>query len=165
MIEQGKVTLLEDTIYLCEKIEDGVAYLKRVGGDKRGRYKKMKAILVPYLDENNVMIEPKPLKISRKKMKRFDFMKRVRDEIDGDFSISHDLAYCISEWLDTVVRQLTLTAMETATKRGDKTIDAGHWYWLQLSPEQGEGIYISENREFANDYKRYLDNGGEDQYV
>jgi acetoin utilization deacetylase AcuC-like enzyme len=158
MIEQGKVTLLGDSIYLCEKIEDGMAYLKKVGDEKRGRYRKMGVELVPYLDEKNELVTPKPRKISRKKMQRFHYMKWIKEAIDEEMSVSHDLSYFVSEWLENLMMDFALLAQHNAEIRGDDTITAAHWYWWDLPPEQGEGFF-EENRQTAKSYKEYLENG------
>ena len=82
MIEVGQMTLIEAIPYNCVKIEGSVAFLQRVGEDKRGRYKKMDVKLVPYVDENNQIVIPKPPPMNRKKMTRFHFMKVIKEEVD-----------------------------------------------------------------------------------
>ena len=147
------MTLIGHLPYTCVKIESGMAYLKVAGDEQRGRYKKMEAILDPYVDEKGELIVPKPPPVSRKKMLRFNFMKAVRDEVE--LPVSHDLAYCIAEHLEHIVSQLASIAESNALEKGHDRITAAHWYWLDLAPGQGKGYWI-ENRDHSNDYKNHL---------
>jgi len=147
------MTLIGHLPYLCVKIEGGVAYLKVAGDEQRGRYKKMDAILVPYVDEKGELIVPKPPPVSRKKMLRFNFLKVVKDEVE--LPLSNDLAYCIAEHLEHLVSQLAMKAESNANEKGHDRITAAHWYWLDLGPEQGKG-YWKEQRELSMEYKNYL---------
>ena len=81
MIKEGSMTLLGDLPYTCVKIENGVAFLQRVGEDRRGRYRKMDAKLVPFVNEKNELVIPKPPPVNRKRMTRFHFMKLIKEEV------------------------------------------------------------------------------------
>jgi len=147
------MTLIEAIPYTCVKIEGSVAFLQRVGEDKRGRFKKMDAKLVPYVDENNQLVTPKPPPMNRKKMTRFHYMKVIKEEID--IPVSHDLAYFIAEQLDTLIRDLAIKAQQNAQYRDDDRITPNHWYNLQLGMHQGDGYWPS-HKEIAKEYKEYL---------
>ena len=88
MIEIGSMTLIEAIPYTCVKIEGSVAFLQRVGEDKRGRFKKMDAKLVPYVDENNQLVIPKPPPMNRKKMTRFHYMKAISEDAQVHISVA-----------------------------------------------------------------------------
>ena len=122
MIKEGQMTLIEATPYNCVKIAGSVAFLQRVGEDKRGRFKKMDVKLVPYVDENNQIVIPKPPPMNRKKMTRFHFMKVIKDEIE--LPVSHDLAYFVAEQLESFVSQLAICAEKNARELGHKRSQA-----------------------------------------
>ena len=147
------MTLLDAIPYHCVKIEGRMAFLKRVGDEKRGRFKKMDAKLVPYVDEKGEPIVPKPPPVNRKRMTRFHYMKVIKECIE--LPISHDLAYYVAEHLESIVSALADRAEVNARNNGDDRITSAHWYWLELSPEQGYGKWIN-NIEYAKDYKEYL---------
>ena len=153
MIEEGKLTLLGIVPYDCVKIENGVAYLKKVGDETRGRFKKMDAVLVPYFDEEKGLIVPKKSLPSRKKMLRFHYLKAIKEEVD--LPLSNDLAYFVAEQLDTIIRDLAAKAQQNAEYRNDSRITPNHWYNLQLGMHQGDG-YWPIHRELAKEYKEYL---------
>jgi|TARA_R100000479_G_scaffold175140_3_gene125320 hypothetical protein len=153
LIKAGSMTLIDAIPYNCVKIEGKVAYLKRVGDETRGRFKKMDAKLVPYVNEKDELIVPKPPPVNRKRMSRFHFMKVIKEATD--LPLSHDLAYYVAEHLESLVYTLAAKAEDNAIMHGDDRITAAHWYHLQLSPQQGNGKW-EENREFAKDYKEHL---------
>jgi hypothetical protein len=130
-----------------------MAFLKRVGDEKRGRFKKMNAKLVPYVDEKGELIVPKPPPVSRKKMTRFHYMKVIKDEVD--LPLSHDLAYFVAEHLEHLITGLAVIAEDNAKRMGHDRITSNHWYNFQLGPQQGVG-YWPEHKEYAKDYKQYL---------
>ena len=130
-----------------------MAYLKKVGEEQRGRFKKMDAELVPYMDENNVLITPKPPPVSRKRMTRFHYMKVIKDEVE--LPLSHDIAYYVAEHLDHIVRQLAVRAEDNAKMHGDDRITSAHWYWLDLGIGVGVGKWPNQVT-YAKDYKDYL---------
>ena len=146
------MTLIEAIPYMCVKIEGSVAFLQRVGEDKRGRLKKMDVKLVPYIKDNKIVI-PLPPPVNRKKLTRFHYMKIIKEEID--LPVSNDLAYFIAEQLDTLIRDLAVKAQQNAQYRDCDRITPNHWYNLQLGMHQGDG-YWSSHREIAKDYKHYL---------
>lgn len=153
MIKEGQMTLIEATPYNCVKIEGSVAFLQRVGEDKRGRFRKMDVKLVPYIDENNQIVVPKPPPMNRKKMTRFHFMKVIKDEVD--LPVSHDLAYFVAEQLESFVSQLAICAEKNAKELGHNRITSAHWYGFNLNMHQGYG-YWPDHVEAAKDYKLYL---------
>jgi hypothetical protein len=155
VITVGSMTLLDHLPYTCIKIEDGVAYLKKVGEESRGRYRKMDVKLVPFVDEKNQLITPKPPPVNRKRMTRFHYMKTIKEQVD--MPISHDLAYIVAEHLESLVMMLADRAETNAEEAGDDRITAAHWYWLELEKHEGFGKW-PENRELAKDYKMYLRN-------
>ena len=53
MIKAGSMTLIDAIPYNCVKVEDGVAFLKKVGDESRGRFKKMRVELCPFVNEKN----------------------------------------------------------------------------------------------------------------
>ena len=146
------MTLLGDLPYTCVKIESGVAFLQRVGEDRRGRYRKMDAKLVPFVNEKNELVIPKPPPVNRKRMTRFHFMKLIKEEVE--LPISHDLAYYVAEWLETLVSNAALEAENNATVIGDERITAAHW--PPSSDLGNQSGYWEDNREWAKDYKQYL---------
>lgn len=149
------MTLLEHTPYICIKIESGVAHLKKVGDETRGRFRKMDAKLVPYLDEKGKLIVPKPPPVNRKRMLRFHFMKVIKEEVD--LPVSHDLAYFVAEWLSDLVMFGAHEAENNALRRGDVKITSAHWPPNRdLSNQQG---YWEQNKDYAKDYKQYLKEG------
>ena len=155
MIKEGSMTLLEHQPYICIKIEHGVAHLKKVGDETRGRFRKMDAILVPYLDEKGKLIVPKPPPVNRKRMVRFHFMKVIKEEVD--MPVSHDLAYFVAEWLADLVMSGAHEAENNALRRGDVKITSAHWPPNRdLSNQQG---YWEQNKDYAKDYKQYLQEG------
>lgn len=146
------MTLLEHMPYICIKIESGVAHLKKVGDETRGRFRKMEANLVPYLDEKGKLIVPKPPPVNRKRMLRFHFMKVIKEEVD--LPVSHDLAYFVAEWLSDLVMFGAHEAENNALRRGDDKITSAHWPPnRELSNQRG---YWEQNKEYAKDYKQYL---------
>lgn len=152
MIKEGSMTLLDHIPYNCVKIEGNTAFLKRVGDETRGRFRKMDARLVPFVDEKNELIVPKPLPVNRKRMARFHFMKVIKEEVD--LPLSHDLAYFVAEWLETLVINTAGDAEYNAKERGDDRITAAHWCPnTNLGNQEG---FWPENREYAKDYKEYL---------
>lgn len=153
MITEGAITLIDQLPYTCIKVEEGVAFLKRVGDENRGRFKRMDAKFVPYLNKEKKLIVPEIPPLSRRKMERFHYMKAIKEEID--LPISHDLSYFVAEHIDHLVRQLAEKAEINANMKGDKRITSAHWYWLDLTPEGGHGFW-PDHVEFAKDYKEYL---------
>jgi len=153
MIKPNTMTLIGDTPYNCIKIEDNMAYLKKVGEESRGRFKVMKVELVPYVDENGLLVIPKPKPASRKRMTRFHYMQVIKDEVG--LPLSHDLAYFVAEQLDSIIRDLAAKAQQNAEYRNDSRITSAHWYNLQLGMHQGNGYWPS-HIEHAKDYKEYL---------
>tara|TARA_R110002020_G_scaffold42162_3_gene123834 strand:+ start:3480 stop:3947 length:468 start_codon:yes stop_codon:yes gene_type:complete len=152
VIKEGSMTLLEHMPYICIKIESGVAHLKKVGDETRGRFRKMEANLVPYLDEKGKLIVPKPPPVNRKRMLRFHFMKVIKEEVD--LPVSHDLAYFVAEWLSDLVMFGAHEAENNALRRGDDKITSAHWPPnRELSNQRG---YWEQNKEYAKDYKQYL---------
>ena len=146
------MTLIEHLPYTCVKIEDGVAFLKRVGEENRGRFKKMDAKLVPFVNEKNELVIPKPPPVNRKRMARFHFMKVIKEEVE--LPVSHDLAYFVAEWLFELVSNAALEAEKNAAIRDDKRITAAHW-----PPNRNLGNqtgYWPDNPEWAKEFKEYL---------
>ena len=132
-----------------------MAHLKKVGDETRGRFRKMDAILVPYLDEKGKLIVPKPPPVNRKRMVRFHFMKVIKEEVD--MPVSHDLAYFVAEWLADLVMSGAHEAENNALRRGDVKITSAHWPPNRdLSNQQG---YWEQNKDYAKDYKQYLQEG------
>lgn len=152
MIIANTMTLIGEIPYNCVKIEDNMAYLKKVGEESRGRFKVMPVDMVPYVIDGKLII-PKPKPASRKRMTRFHYMKVIKEEVD--LPLSHDLAYFIAEQLDTLVRNLAGKAQQNAEYRDDDRITSAHWYNLQLGLHQGDGYWPS-HVEYAKDYKEYL---------
>ena len=153
MIKEGSMTLIDAIPYNCVKIEGNMAYLKRAGDETRGRFKKMEAKMVPYVDDNGTLVVPKPPPVNRKRLSRFHFVKVIKEATE--LPLSHDLAYYVADHLEGLVYSLASRAEENAIQNGDSRITAAHWYHLQLSPQQGYGKW-DENREFAKEYKKYL---------
>ena len=153
MIKDGMFTIIDLKPYRCVKIEAGVAYFQSATDETRGRLREMPVELAPYFDENGDIVNPAKPSITRKRLKRFDFMKAVKEETE--MSLSHDLAYFIAEHLDNLVRQMTMNAELNAISRGDERITSAHWYWLDIPISGGEG-YWPNNVEMAKDYKKYL---------
>ena len=76
----------------------------------------------------------------------------IKEEVE--LPISHDLAYYVAEWLETLVSNAALEAENNATVRGDERITAAHWPpSTDLGNQSG---YWEDNREWAKDYKQYL---------
>jgi hypothetical protein len=153
MIKEGMFTIIDLKPYRCVKIEAGVAFFQSATDETRGRLKEIPVELAPYFDEKGDIVNPAKPSITRKRLKRFDFMKAVKEETE--MSLSHDLAYFIAEHLDNLVRQLALNAESNAKKNGDERITSAHWYWLDIPVNSGEG-YWPNNVEIAKDYKKYL---------
>lgn len=153
MIAEGDITLIDNLPYNCIKIEGGTAFLKMVGEEKRGRFRKMDVKMVPYLDENKNLIVPKAKPFSRRRMLRFDYMKVIKENVN--MGVSHDLPYWIAEWLENLVIQLADKAEQNAIDSKSRTINAGHWYWFEVGPTEGLGHW-PQQVEYAKDYKEYL---------
>tara|TARA_R110000787_G_C13426876_1_gene445305 strand:- start:2244 stop:2717 length:474 start_codon:yes stop_codon:yes gene_type:complete len=154
MIEVGAMTLIGEIPYTCVKIEGKMAYMQRVGDNKKGRYKTMPALLVPYIRDNEIFIPP-PLPVNRKRLTRLHYMKIIKDEVT--LPISNDLAFFVAEQLENYIAQLAICAEKNAKMQGHKRITASHWYAFNLSPHQGHG-YWPTHVEIAKDYKDYLRN-------
>jgi len=153
MIAEGDITLINNLPYNCVKIESGTAFLKMVGDEKRGRFRKMDVKKVPYLDENKKLIVPKTIPFSRRRMLRFDYMKVIKENVN--MGVSHDLSYWVAEWLENLVVQLAYKAEQNAIDSKSRTINSGHWYWFEVGPTEGLGYWPSQV-EYAKDYKEYL---------
>ena len=153
MIKEGMFTIIALKPYRCVKIEAGVAFFQSATDETRGRLKEIPVELAPYFDENGDIVNPAKPSMTRKRLKRFDFMRVVKEETE--MSLSHDLAYFIAEHLDNLVRQMTMNAELNAISRGDERITSAHWYWLDIPVSGGEG-YWPNNVEMAKDYKKYL---------
>jgi len=153
LIKAGSMTLIDAIPYNCVKIVDNMAYLKRAGDETRGRFKRMNAKMVPYVDDNGTLVVPKAPPINRKRLSRFHFVKVIKEATE--LPISHDLAYYVADHLEAIVHTLAGRAEENAIEHGDKRITAAHWYYLDLAPQQGYGKW-EENREYAKEYKTYL---------
>jgi hypothetical protein len=152
VIKAGSMTLLDAIPYSCIKVEDGMAYLKRVGDENRGRFKKVAIEICPYVNEKNEYVIPKPPPVNRKRMARFHFMKVIKEEIE--LSVSHDLAYFVAEWLHDIVSCAALEAERNANDRNDERITAAHWPPNKnLGNQRG---YWPQNPEWAKEYKEYL---------
>jgi len=158
VIKAGSMTLIDAIPYNCVKVEDGVAFLKRVGDESRGRFKKVRVELCPFVNEKNEYIVPTPPPVNRKRMTRFHFMKIIKEEVE--LPVSHDLAYFVAEWLETIVSVTALNAEHNATIRGDDRITAAHW--PPNTKIHNQDGFWSENREYAKDYKQYLKEKNED---
>lgn len=130
-----------------------MAYFQSATDETRGRLREIPVELAPYFDKNGDIVNPAKPSITRKRLKRFDFMKAVKEETE--MSLSHDLAYFIAEHLDNLVRQLALNAESNAKRNGDERITSAHWYWLDIPIHCGEG-YWPNNIEIAKDYKKYM---------
>ena len=156
MIEECKMTLLDSLPYICEKIEGSTAFLKRVGEERRCRFRKMPSKMVPYFDEKGEFIVPLPPPVNRKRMVRFHYIKTIKEEVE--LPLSHDLAYFVAEWLEELVMSAAHAAEHNAIVRGDNRITAAHWPPnTDLGNQDG---YWEQNREYAKDYKEYLKEGG-----
>ena len=158
MIKAGSMTLIDAIPYNCVKVEDGVAFLKRVGDESRGRFKKVRVELCPFVNEKNEYIVPTPPPVNRKRMTRFHFMKIIKEEVE--LPVSHDLAYFVAEWLEDIVSNAAMEAQINAEVRNDERITAAHWPPNRdLGNQSG---YWEGNREWAKDYKQYLKEKNED---
>ena len=153
MIKEGQFTIIDLKPYRCVKIEDGMAFFQSATDETRGRLRQIEVEFAPYFGENGDLVIPKKRSITRKRLKRFDYMKVVKEETE--MSLSHDLTYFIAEHLDNMVRQLAMNAESNAKRNGDKRITSAHWYWLDIPIHAGEG-YWPNNIEIAKDYKEYL---------
>ena len=141
MIKEGSMTLIDAIPYNCIKIENGMAFLKRVGDEQRGRFKKMNAKLVPFVNDEGGFTIPKPPPINRKKLSRFHFMKVIKEEVE--LPLSHDLAYYVAEHLESLVGHLANKAERNALEHGHDRITSAHWYWLEMLPSQGRGFGLT----------------------
>tara|TARA_Y100000361_G_C11109942_1_gene316993 strand:+ start:498 stop:971 length:474 start_codon:yes stop_codon:yes gene_type:complete len=157
VIKAGSMTLIDAIPYSCIKVEHGMAYLKKVGDENRGRFKKVRVELCPYVNEKNEFIVPKPPPVNRKRMARFHFMKVIKECVD--MPLSHDLAYFVAEWLETIVYNAAGNAEHNAQTRGDERITAAHWP-SNTEIHNQEGFW-PQNRDYAKDYKQYLKEGGQ----
>jgi len=153
MINIGDMTIIDIKPYRCVKIEDGMAYLKSAVDEQRGRLKKIDVKSVPYFDENGQLVKPPKLKVSRKRLMRFNYMKAVKKEIE--LPVSHDLAYLVSEHLEDLVSHLASKAERNAIIRGDDRVTASHWFYLEMTQDEGIG-YWEQNKERAKDYKEFV---------
>tara|TARA_R110002051_G_scaffold260800_2_gene320598 strand:- start:8253 stop:8726 length:474 start_codon:yes stop_codon:yes gene_type:complete len=144
MIEVGSMTIIDDWPYRCVKIESGTAYLKRLGDETRGRMRQFTVKMCPYIDENKDLITPIEKKPKRRTAKKFDIMKSIRNEVE--MSVSNDLVYFVREWLESAVCVLAHNAELNAIKQGDKRIQPRHWYWLDLGPESGKGVWPEQDK-------------------
>ena len=153
MIKEGQFTIIDLKPYRCVKIEDGMAFFQSATDETRGRLRQTDVEFAPYFGENGDLVIPKKRSITRKRLKRFDFMKKVKEATD--LPLSHDLAYFIAEHLDNLMHDLAHRAELNAKRNGDKRITSAHWYWLDIPIHAGEG-YWPNNIEIAKDYKEYL---------
>jgi hypothetical protein len=153
MIKAGDFTIIDLKPYRCVKIEAGVAFFQSAMDDTRGRLKQMPIELAPYFGENGDIVIPDKPRMTRKRLKRFDYMSVVKSETE--MSLSHDLAFLIAEHLESLVSQLASIAESNAIRRGDERITSAHWYWLDIAPGAGMG-YWEDNVETAKDYKKYM---------
>lgn len=151
MIEIGSMTIIDDWPYRCVKIEDGTAYLKRLGDETRGRMRKFTVEMCPYIDENKDLITPVAKRPKRRTAKKFDIMKSIRNEVE--MSVSNDMVYFVREWLESVVCVLASNAETNALKEGKTRIQPRHWYWLDLKPESGLGSWPDQD-DFAKEWKQ-----------
>ena len=111
--------------------------------------------MVPYFDEKGDFIVPSPPPFNRKRMVRFHFMNIIKDEVE--LPLSHDLAYFVAEWLESIVYSAAHAAENNAVDRNDERITAAHWCPNnELGNQMG---YWPQNREYAKDYKEYLRQG------
>ena len=58
-IKVGDFTIIDTEPYSCVKIEDGVAYLKKVSENK-GRHLQMEESLVPHFKDGELILPEKP---------------------------------------------------------------------------------------------------------
>ena len=150
MIEVGTMTIIDDWPYRCVKIEEGTAYLKRLGDETRGRMRKFTVDMCPYIDENKDLITPKRKMPKRRTAKNVNIMKIIRDDVE--MSVSNDMVYFVREWLNTIIRNLASNAEQNAKREGHKRISAKHWYWLDIPVNGGMGCW-NEQDEFAKEWK------------
>ena len=146
MIEVGKMTIIENWPYQCIKIEDGFAHLKKVSEESRGRMRKYRVELCPYFDEKGQIIIPTKPKTPKRRIKVLHISKMIKEEID-ELSVSNDLIYWAADVIEGLVRTLAQNAQLNAIEDGKRRVMPSHWYWLQLSPNQGRGVWPEYNAE------------------
>jgi hypothetical protein len=150
MIYAGAITLIDHYPYRCVKIEDGTAYLKKLGDETRGRMRKFPIKMCPYIDENKELITPTAPKPKRRTVKQIKFMKTIKDEVE--LSVSNDLVYFVKEWIETIVTSMAVNAEHNARNAGHKRITAKHWYWLEIPIHGGRGLW-PDHEEMCADIK------------
>jgi hypothetical protein len=146
MIEIGKMTLIDNWPYQCVKIEDGYAHLKKVAEESRGRLRKYRVDLCPYFDEKGQIIIPIPQRTPKRKAKILNLSKIIKDEVN-ELSVSNDLIYFVKDQIEGLVRELAHYAEQNAVKNGKRRIMPSHWYVVNLSPNQGHGVWPDHNTE------------------
>jgi len=147
-IKVGDFTILYDEPYTCVRIEDEIAYLKKVSENK-GRHLQMAVSLVPYF-ENNELIVPEPPKKERSITKlKIDISKLIREETG--MPVSRDLVRFAHEHISDLIMQLAYLAERSALERGHKKLQPAHWYRLDLQYDEGVGFYDKSHNEYMED--------------
>ena len=146
MIEIGKMTLIDNWPYQCVKIEDGYAHLKKVAEESRGRLRKYRVELCPYFDEKGQIIAPIAPKTPKRRVKVLHLSKIIKEEIH-ELSVSNDLIYWAADTIEGLIRNLAANAQRNAIEDGKRRVMPSHWHWVQLSPNEGRGVWPQFNEE------------------
>ena len=144
-IKVGDFTIIDDEPYSCVKIEDEIAYLKKVSENK-GLHLQMAVSLTPYFD-NGELIKPEPPKKEKSiRGLKIEVGKMIREETG--MPVSRTLVKFAHECIEDLVTELAWICARNAKERGHKKLRAAHWYHLQLAPDQGLG-YHEDHDEYA----------------
>tara|TARA_R100001463_G_scaffold72014_2_gene125870 strand:+ start:2743 stop:3183 length:441 start_codon:yes stop_codon:yes gene_type:complete len=144
MIEINDFTIIDNEPYTCIKIEEGIAYMKKVS-ETRGRYMQMAAHMVPYFKDGDLIIPEKPKREKSITGLKIPIAKLLREETN--MPVSRNLVKFVHEHITDLVTELAWCAKENAEEYGDKTLKPSHWYFLQIPPDAGYG-YWAENNEY-----------------
>ncbi|BCV03178.1 MAG: hypothetical protein CM15mV62_480 [uncultured marine virus] len=144
MIEQGDLTIIGTTTYLCIKIEDGFAYLKNVLHEQ-GRAKKVKVNECPFIKDNELIIPEKEIIKKPRTKSKVNLTSLIKE--NTDLQISRSAKNFLMEWLETAVANVVSNAEKNAIRLGHSRITAAHIHWLETN-QVVEG-YWKENERYV----------------
>ena len=149
MIEINDFTIIDNEPYTCIKIDEGIAFMKKVS-ETRGRYMQMAAHMVPYFKDGDLIIPEKPKREKSISGLKIPIAKLIREETN--MPVSRDLVKFVHEHITDLITELAWYAKENAEENNHKTLKPAHWYFLQLPPDAGRG-YWAENATYMDGLK------------
>tara|TARA_R110000824_G_scaffold372145_2_gene562248 strand:+ start:10603 stop:11091 length:489 start_codon:yes stop_codon:yes gene_type:complete len=130
-------------IYTIRDIKDGYIYMKNIK-EERGQPKKMKIELTPYFVNGELLIPERKTLPKKKYSSVINISKIIREEYP-DITLSRDFISLVHENIETIILNLTESAIYNAGQKNHRKLKPAHWFWLDVNKKECFGYWPSHN--------------------